>query len=108
MKNFIAEGATVTAPAPAAGTISGNAYLLGTLIGIASTTQPVGTPTAFSLVGVFEVPKVSAEAWTIGAAIYWDDTAKKFTSVVGTNTLAGNAWAAAANPSAVGRVRLKQ
>jgi predicted RecA/RadA family phage recombinase len=108
MKNFISEGATITAPAPAAGAVSGNAYLLGTLVGIATTTQTVGTPTAFSLVGVFEVPKVTAEVWAVGATVYWDDTAKKFTSVVGTNTLAGNAWAAAANPSAVGRVRLKQ
>ena len=107
MKTFIADGSTVTAPAPAAGAVSGSAYKLGTLIGIAQTTQAVGTATAFAITGVYEVPKVNTEVWAVGDAIYWDDTAKKFTSVVGTNTLAGNAWAAAANPSAVGRVRLR-
>jgi predicted RecA/RadA family phage recombinase len=53
-----------------------------------------------------EVAKVSAQAWTVGAPIYWDDTAKLFTTTSTSNTLAGVAVAAAANPSATGRVRL--
>jgi len=38
--------------------------------------------------------------------IYWDDAAKNATTTVGTNKLIGVATAAAANPSATGRVRL--
>jgi predicted RecA/RadA family phage recombinase len=55
---------------------------------------------------VGDLAKVSAQAWTEGAKIYWDDTAKNFTTTSGGNTLAGVAAAAAANPSATGKVRL--
>ena len=51
--------------------------------------------------------KVSAQAWaTVGLDIYWDDTAKKFTTVSTNNTLIGKNVATAANPSATGRLRL--
>jgi predicted RecA/RadA family phage recombinase len=49
---------------------------------------------------------VSAQAWTAGALVYWDDTAKLFTTTSTSNTLAGVAVAIAANPTATGRVRL--
>lgn len=37
------------------------------------------------------VPKASGEAWTPGAKIYWDDTAKNFTTApaAGANTVSG-------------------
>lgn len=56
--------------------------------------------------GVHSVAKVSAQAWAQGAAIYWDATAKLFTTVAGGNTKAGFAYEAAANPSATGLVRI--
>ncbi len=56
--------------------------------------------------GVHNSRKVSAQAWTQGAKIYWDATAKLFTTVVAANTLAGWAYAAAANPSANGLLRV--
>jgi len=56
--------------------------------------------------GVFEQAKVSAQAWTVGALIYWDDAAKLTTTVPTSNKLIGTATAVAVNPSAVGRVRL--
>jgi predicted RecA/RadA family phage recombinase len=56
--------------------------------------------------GVFELPKVSAQAWTVGAPIYWDGTAGNATTVTTSNTLIGYATEAAANPSSVGRVRI--
>lgn len=35
--------------------------------------------------------KATGEAWAVGAAIYWDDTAKKFTTTATDNTLCGYA-----------------
>jgi predicted RecA/RadA family phage recombinase len=55
---------------------------------------------------VYELPKVSAQAWAIGAPIYWDPVAKLMTTVTTSNVLAGYAAEVAANPTAVGRVRL--
>lgn len=39
--------------------------------------------------------KTTAEAWAPMQSIYWDDTAKKFTTTVGSNTLVGYAKEAA-------------
>lgn len=105
MKNYVQPGEVVTVTATAAMT-SGTAYLIGSLFGIAATSGAIGDQVELQTVGVFDVPKVSAQAWTVGARIYWDDTAKLFTTVLTSNTLVGVAVAAATNPSGTGRVRL--
>ena len=50
--------------------------------------------------------KVSAQAWNAGDKLYWDDTAKLWTTTVGTNTIGGMAAGPSPNPSATGKVRL--
>lgn len=106
MKNYIQPGINVTVPAPVGGTVSGTFYLIGSLFGCASTTQAAGESVSIVTEGVYTVPKVSAQAWTVGVRVYWDDTTKNFTTTVGSNTLVGVAVEAAANPSATGTVRL--
>ncbi|MCX4195108.1 DUF2190 family protein [Methylobacterium organophilum] len=106
MKNFIMEGSTLTVPAPTGGAVSGLPVISGLMVGIATTTQPQGSPVAVKTNGVFELPKVSAQAWTIGQAIYWDAAAGNATTSNTSTTLMGYASEPAANPSAVGRVRL--
>lgn len=106
MKNYIQEGDTLTVPAPSGGVLSGGVVIIGLLTGIATATAAVGVPVAVKTRGVFELPKVSAQAWTVGAAIYWDAGAGNATTTSAGNTLLGYASEAAANPSAVGRVRL--
>lgn len=39
--------------------------------------------------------KATGEAWAVGAKIYWDNTAKKFTTTATSNTLCGYALGAA-------------
>ena len=56
--------------------------------------------------GVVEHAKVSAQAWTEGQQINWDDTAKLMTTVTTGNFRVGYAAAAAANPTATGKVVL--
>ena len=106
MKNYIQPGDTLTVPAPSGGILTGGVFVSGLLVGIATVTAAVGLPVAVKTTGVFELPKVSAQAWTVGQAIYWDAGAGLATTVSSATTLMGYATEAAANPSSVGRVRL--
>jgi len=105
MKNYVQAGEhlTVAAPYDAAG---GTGVKTGSIFGIAQGDVLSGANVVLVRKGVFSVAKVSAQAWTVGAKIYWDDTAKLFTTVATSNTLVGAATAAAANPSAVGEALL--
>lgn len=105
MKNYVQPGDRVTLAAPYDVT-SGAGCLVGTLFGVASCTVLSGADVVLETEGVFDLAKTSAQAWTVGAAIYWDDTNKVCTTTASGNTLIGKALAVAANPSATGRVRL--
>ena len=105
MKNFKQAGDTVTVTAPANVT-SGGGVLVGSLFGIAVNTALSGADVEIKRTGMFEHAKASAEAWTVGAKVYWDNTNKVFTTTATSNTLAGVAAAVAANPSALGTVLL--
>lgn len=105
MKNFKQDGDTVTVTAPANVT-SGGGVLVGSLFGIAVNTALSGADVEIKRTGVFEHAKNSAEAWTVGTKVYWDNTAKVFTTTATSNTLVGVAAVAASNPSALGTALL--
>lgn len=105
MKNFVQPGDVLTVIAPA-DVASGDLVLVGSLFGIATASAKAGAELEVTAGGVYDLPKVSAQAWTQGAALYWDPAAKLVTSVAGALTKIGVAAVAAANPSAAGRVRL--
>ena len=106
MKNYLQPGNVITVTAPAA-LASGDGCLVGSLFGVACGTYIEGDADAeLAVVGVFELPKVSAQAWTAGAKVYWNATDKACTTMATGNTLIGAAVKAAANPSATGIVRL--
>lgn len=107
MKNFIQPGETLKFTAPSGGVVSGGAYKIGALVVVAVADAAEAAAFEGVVKGVFEVTKVSAQAWTEGAKIYWDDTAKKFTTVSTSNTLVGIAADAAANPSSTGKLVLQ-
>lgn len=103
--NFIQNGHMIDIVA--GGTIaSGAGVLVGNMFGVASKAAVSGESIAIATAGVFELPKVSAQAWTVGQRIYWDNGAGNCTTTATSNTLIGVATEAAANPSSVGRVRL--
>lgn len=108
MKNFVQPGDMLTLIAPSGGVVSGTPYQIGQLFVVAATTAAVGDEFEGVTRGVFDVPKVSAQAWTAGALVYWDDVAKNVTTTVGSNLKIGVAVQAAANPSATGRVLLNE
>lgn len=105
MKNYIQAGENITVPAPADVT-SGQGVLVGSLFGIATGNAKSGEDVTLSRKGVFELKKLSAQAWTVGAKVYWNDTAKECTTVATGNTLIGVAVRAAADPSGTGAVVL--
>jgi predicted RecA/RadA family phage recombinase len=103
--NLIQEGDVLSLAAPYA-VSSGDGALIGTLFGVALVTLASGDTGSFMTEGVWSLKKTSAQAWTVGAKIYWDNTNKECTTTSTSNTLIGCATAAAANPSSTGHVRL--
>ena len=105
MKNFVKSGRTIDVPAPAA-IASGDLVVVGSLFGVAYADADVGAYVELATEGVFNLPKTSEQAWTVGAKVYWDGANKVATTVASGNTLIGHAVEPAANPSAFGTVRL--
>jgi len=105
-KNFIQPGQVVSLPAPA-NVASGALVKVGVLCGVAQHSALSGEPVEVGLDGVWELAKVSAQAWDAGAAIYMvPASGLATTATTAGNLLIGAAVAAAANPSATGFVRL--
>lgn len=105
MKNFVQCGDALDLVAPYA-VSSGGGFKVGSIVAIAAADAENGADVVGLTEGVYTVAKVSAQAWTVGALIYWDNSAKNFTTTSASNTLAGVATEAAANPSSTGVIRL--
>ncbi|AGC43261.1 hypothetical protein MYSTI_01930 [Myxococcus stipitatus DSM 14675] len=105
MNNYSQLGETVTLTAPYA-VSSGEGALVGSLFGVATGNVASGAEGEFLTCGVVVLKKTSAQAWTQGAKVYWDNAARECTTTASTNALIGCALSAAANPSATGAVRL--
>ena len=105
MKNYVQAGENIVVPAPYDVT-SGGGLLVGSLFGVAVKDALTGDDVAIRTEGVFDLAKTSAQAWTVGQKVYWDDTNKLATTTATGNTLIGCATAVAANPSPTGHVRL--
>ena len=106
MKDFSKPGVMMTVPAPSGGVVSGAGVLVGAMFGVAAKTAAESDPLEIMTTGVHSLPKTSAQAWTLGAKVYWDNSAKVVTTTASGNTAIGVAAAIAANPSAYGEVRL--
>lgn len=105
MKNFIQHGEGISVAAPAT-VVSGQGVLVGGLFGVALADAASGDQVVLRRLGVFDLPKLSAQAWTVGAKVYWNAAGGECTTVASGNTLIGVAAAAAANPSASAAVLL--
>ncbi len=104
-KNYVQPGNVMTLTAPYAVT-SGDGFLVGSLFAVATATAANAATVEGQTNGIWDLAKTSAQAWTVGAKIYWDNTNKECTTTSTSNTLIGVAAAVAANPSSTGRVRL--
>ena len=107
MKTFIQHGDCLTVPAPAGGTVSGQLYKVGSIVGVAATTEAAGDPVVLKLDGVFGLTKTSAQAWAVGDLLYMNTTSRSLSNVSAAGlVLVGVATEVAANPSATGACRL--
>jgi predicted RecA/RadA family phage recombinase len=87
----------------------GSGVKVGLRIGICLVDIPATTGTgSVMLEGVHKVVKAAGQAWTQGALVYWDDTAKNFTTTSASNTLAGFIFEPALSGDVVGYVKLNQ
>jgi len=106
MENAVNSGSVLKLTAPSGGVVSGTVYKIGSLIVVAQATVAEGLSFAAVPRLVLDYAKTSAQAWTEGVLLYWDDTNKVFTTTSTSNTLCGYATEVAANPSTTGRVFL--
>lgn len=108
MKNYINKGERMTFTAPAGGVVSGVPVLIGSLLVVPIATVAAGSKFAGQTVGYVSYTKTGTQAWTEGQKIYWDNTNKVFTNVVGSNILVGVAGEAvgAGAGETLGKVRL--
>ena len=104
--NYKQPGDAVEFTSPTGGTVTGVPELIDAIFTVPAETVAVGLPVNCRVVGVFTLAKTSAQAWTEGQKIYWDDGNSRCDSTSTVGPLIGVAVAVAANPSATGLVRL--
>lgn len=107
MKNYIQKGDHLDLAAPA-NVKSGDLVFVGSIFGVAAIDALAGQPVILTTTGVFELPKVAAEALSAGDRVYFDAADGLVTGddATGANALIGVAVQAAANPSSTAIVRL--
>lgn len=105
MNNYVQPGETLSLIAPY-DRLSGEGALIGSLFGVAVNDVLSGAEGEFKHNGVYLLGKTSAQAWTEGQKLYWDDSNKRVDSDGTVGPLIGVAARAAANPSATGYVKL--
>lgn len=105
MNNYVQAGKTLALLAPYV-LASGAGFQVGAIFAVASAAALQGAAVEGNTEGVYTLPKTSAQAWTVGQKIYWDNANKRCDSDGTLGMLIGVATAVAANPSATGEVRL--
>ncbi len=92
MQNFdISPDNSLQLTAPTGGTVAGSAYLIGSLLVVATQAVAQGLPFNCVKRGVFDLTKNGGEAWTEGQLVYWDATNKRCTTTSTSNTRIGAA-----------------
>jgi predicted RecA/RadA family phage recombinase len=105
--NYVQPGQNIDLTAPTGGVTSGVGVLIGRLFAVALQTVAAAAAFVGTRVGVWSLAKTSAQAWSVGDKIYWDNTNKRADNVptAGFRRI-GVCVVAAANPSATGKVLL--
>jgi predicted RecA/RadA family phage recombinase len=103
--NYVQPGDVLTLTAPYQRN-TGQGALVGSIFGVALQTVANAVAGEFATKGVWSLSKTSAQAWTVGQKIYWDNSNKRCDSDSTVGQLIGVATAVADNPSSTGYVRL--
>lgn len=108
MINYIQPGNAITAAAPYQRNTGQGTLLGGNLFGVAVDTVASGATGVFWTEGVYELTKLSgtAETFTLGKRVFWDDTNKRLTVVSTSNVCVGVVTEAAATDAVVARIKI--
>ncbi|WP_010184773.1 DUF2190 family protein [Sphingomonas sp. PAMC 26605] len=106
MNNFVQPGKMLDLIAPAGGVVGGKTVKINSIIAIPAKNALETYPFSGAVEGVFDLDAKTAQAWAAGVTLYWDDTAKVYTTTAGGNTKAGYAVADKDAAAAIGRVKL--
>ncbi len=104
MINYVKSGDNLTLVAPY-DVLSGGGFKVGNVFGVAANDTLSGNNVECEVEGVYDLAK-DASTFAQGDLAYWDDSAKKVTSTVGSNLLIGAVEVAAATGASVVRVTL--
>lgn len=88
MKNLVADGNIIPLIAPYT-LLSGQGLLVGMIFGIAQYDAAIGIEVEALVEGVVTINKIGSQAWTQGAAVYWDNTNRRATTVATGNKFIG-------------------
>lgn len=102
----VQDGDILEFTAPSGGVTTGVGVLIGSLFVVPIVSAAQTLPFNGCTEGVFTLPKTSAQAWTEGQRIYWDDSNHRCDSSAAVGQFIGVATAVAANPSSTGTVKL--
>lgn len=91
LSNYVYEGKSVDFKnAGASDLVYHDVVPIGTgRVGVVQTAIPVGSTGTVAVTGVFEFDAINTIAFSVGDALYWDNTAKKITNVAESNVAAG-------------------
>ena len=105
MKTGIQDGDVITVTAPYA-VASGGGCLVGSLFGLAISAAAISAAVEIVTRGVVTIGKTTAEAWTQGQRLYWNDATKLATTTAAANKLIGVAAAVAGAADTTGPILL--
>lgn len=105
MKNYVQDGDVITVTAPYALT-TGQGALVGSMFGVATNSAANGTAVEIIVEGVVTLTALSTDVAAVGARAYWDNTNRRVTTTVGSNTLIGVFTVAKASGDGTATVRL--
>ncbi|WP_238372427.1 DUF2190 family protein [Heliomarina baculiformis] len=100
MRNYIQKGDNITVNSPN-DVLSGAGVIIGNLFGVANGDAQTGKPVVLSTVGVFDLPKKTADDIAVGDTVYWDDTNSELTVTATDNTRVGVAITANAGAGTI-------
>lgn len=106
MKNYIAPGNVVDVTAPTGGVVSGTAYLIGSMFGIATVSAAAGVVFPLNVTGIVQLPKATGTAWAVGDAVYWNNSTKAVGKASTGNSKIGVAASIQVSADTLGNVRL--
>ena len=107
-KNYKQRGQIIQVTAPVGGVVSGTAYVIGSIFGVALNTVDAGEEVSLDTSGIYSLPKTAGvAAYNQGVEVYWDNPNGIIeASDTATNQLVGAASSAALIGAALIDVKL--